>query len=144
MKSAEQIAKEISILLPKFLRGMRAGLTVPSNITAPQLIMLLTIYEKGTCKGIDLSKELRISAPTVTGMIDRLSKAGYLKRIPDSSDRRVINIQLTKKGIDTVKDFFKEVRKRWKSILIRLSSEDRGNYLRILKRIVGIFGGKNE
>ena len=144
MKSAEQIAQEISILLPKLLRGMRAGLTVPSNITTAQLILLLALYEKGTCRGIDLSKELRLAAPTVSGLIDRLARAGYLQRIPDTSDRRAINIRLTQKGTNIAKDFLKEARKRWRSILVRLSAEDRENYLRILKRILMVLGGKNE
>jgi len=145
MRRAEQIAEEISILLPRLLRGMRAGfVTTTLSLTTSQLVTLLTIYEKGGSKGSDLSKELRVSAPTITGIIDRLTRNGYLKRIPDKDDRRIINIQLTNKGLNAARDFLKEVRKRWTSILIHLSAGDRENYLKILKRILVVLGGSNE
>ena len=144
MKSVGQIAKEISIILPKLLRGMRAGFITAQNISTSQLVILLTIYEQGISRTSYLSKALHVSAPTITGIIDRLSRDGYLKRIHDKVDRRAVNIQLTKKGLNTAGDFLQSVRKRWSAILVRLSAEDRENYLKILKRILDVLGGVDE
>lgn len=47
----------------------------------------------------DLSLATHISKPNVTPIIDRLCQDGFVERIPDKSDRRMIKVELTKKGI---------------------------------------------
>lgn len=143
-RKTEHIAKEISILLPKWLRGMRAGFITSSAITTSQLIVLLAIYEKGTIKAGRLSKQMRVSAPTITGIVDRLARSNYLKRTPDDKDRRAINIQLTKKGEMEAKRFLRGVRNRWKSILSHIEPEEGEMFLKIFKRILGVIGEKSE
>lgn len=47
----------------------------------------------------ELSTRMRVSAPTVTQMINVLEARGLLERGPDPADRRVVRIQLTEKGL---------------------------------------------
>ena len=75
---------------------------------------------------------------TEEGVIDRLLRNGYLKRARDKVDRRVVNVELTSKGKQLVENLFSEINKRWYRILINLTAEERENYLRILRRIVGV------
>ena len=45
-----------------------------------------------------LSKELMVSNGNVTGVIDRLEKTGFVKRVRAEHDRRIQFIELTAKG----------------------------------------------
>ena len=83
-----------------------------------------------------------ISPPTATGLLDRLARAGYVKRGSDLEDRRVVMISLTKKGENATQDFLRTVRNRWKNILIHLTSKEQHQYLNIVKKIVAILSGK--
>ncbi len=138
------IAGEISHLVPKLLRGMRAGFITSPHITAAQMVTLMRIYEKGKMRLGDLSKEMHVSAPTMTGLVDRLMRSGYVLRTHDKKDRRVINVELTRAGKKQAESIISEINKRWHGILVHLTKEERENYLRILKRIVNVLSIKND
>jgi DNA-binding MarR family transcriptional regulator len=59
----------------------------------------------------NIGKEIYMPKPNVTALIDKLISQNLVERIPDSKDRRIINIKLTKKGLKTKKEIeniFKE------------------------------------
>ena len=138
MERTKIIAQEIARLVPKLLRGLRAGFIAAPQVTTSQMVTLIRIYEKVTTRVGILSKELHVSAPTITGVVDRLLRNGYLRRTHDKQDRRVVNVELTDKGRGLVEHILSEINKRWYRILIHLSEKEREDYLRILKRIVDV------
>ena len=101
-------------------------------------LALLRIYKKKTTRIGDLSKEMHVSAPTITGVIDRLLRNGYLRRLSSREDRRVVNVELTPKGKILAEHILSEINKRWYRILIHLTEEEREDYLRILKKITEV------
>jgi len=142
MATIDKITHEISIMVPKIMKGAKTGFLSKSNISSAQMIMLVSIHDHGQCKLKTLAKERGISPPTATGLIDRLTRAGYVKRGPDPEDRRVVMVSLTKKGENLVQNFLSTVRKRWKNILKHLTAKEQHQYLNILKKIVAILSGK--
>jgi DNA-binding MarR family transcriptional regulator len=46
----------------------------------------------------EIKKFLNLNSSTVSGIIDRLEKKGYLARLPKSGDKRIANIALTSSG----------------------------------------------
>ena len=143
MERTKIIAKEIAWLVPKLLRGLRAGFIADQQVTTSQLVTLMRIYEKGTTRVGTLSKEMRVSAPTITGIIDRLMRNGYITRTHDKQDRRAVNVELTNKGKSLIEHVLLEINKRWYRILIHLRQEERENYLRILRRVVEVLSKEN-
>lgn len=142
MTTINKLTHEISIMVPKLMKGARRGLFSKANVTTAQMIMLVSINDYGRCKVKTLAKERGISPPTATGLVDRLVKAGYVKRESDPEDRRVVMVSLTKKGEKIVQDFLSTVRARWKNILIHLTPKEQQQYLNILKKIVAVLSGK--
>ncbi|MFH1339450.1 MAG: MarR family transcriptional regulator [Candidatus Omnitrophota bacterium] len=138
MDRVKVIAEEITWLVPKLLRGLRAGFIASPQVTTSQMVTLIRIYEKATTRLGNLSREMRVSPPTITGVVDRLVRNGYLRRTQDEEDRRAVNVGLTDKGKKFVEKILSEINKRWYKILARLTEEERENYLRILKRIVEV------
>ena len=142
MATIDELTHEISIMVPKLMKGAKTGFLSKTNITSAQMIMLASIHDLGQCKIKTLAKGRGISPPTATGLIDRLVRAGYVKRDSDPQDRRVVMVSLTKKGENVVKGFLTTVRNRWKNILIHLTKKEQHQYLIILRKIVNILSGK--
>jgi DNA-binding MarR family transcriptional regulator len=68
------------------------------GITGPQLWALNTISENEGLPLGRLSKKMYLRPSTITGLIDRLEKRGYVVRKRGQRDRRVVKILLTPKG----------------------------------------------
>ncbi|TDF97552.1 MarR family winged helix-turn-helix transcriptional regulator [Paenibacillus piri] len=86
-----------------FLRRLTKMFNITMNrdlkelgLTKPQMIVIGTVYmERKTIGQIAESTELSYS--TVSGIIDRLERDGWLERTRDDSDRRIIWISKTDK-----------------------------------------------
>ena len=68
-------------------------------VTLPQFDVLSELERAGEPMTMSqLSKELMVSNGNVTGVIDRLEKTGFARRVRSEHDRRVQFIELTTKG----------------------------------------------
>ena len=68
------------------------------EVTPIQVILLFFLQKNGGSSLTQISQGLMLENPTVTGLIDRLEKLGYVKRSDHPSDRRVYLVYLTEKG----------------------------------------------
>ncbi len=68
------------------------------GITGPQLWVLKTVFKNGGLPLGELSQKMYLHPSTITGVVDRLEKKGYVSRDRDREDRRVVMVQLTPKG----------------------------------------------
>jgi len=75
-----------------------------SGLTAPQILLLQAICKlEGAAVG-HLAKEVSLSQATVTSILDRLEKKGYIKRERSLVDKRKVHVQLTEYGVEILKD----------------------------------------
>jgi DNA-binding MarR family transcriptional regulator len=139
MTTIEQEAKEISNLVPKLMTGIKGSFMLSEDVTPQQMLTIFTINEIGTCKVSTLSRRMGISAPTATGIVDRLVRNGYVERFRDTEDRRIVFVKVTKEGETFVGKFKKLIQKKWKQILGYLTEQDRADYIRILKKLMQAF-----
>jgi len=101
LKKSEDITKKIILLIGKYiqLRALHTKkLAKNYNLSVPQLLCLESLYENGGMSMSDIAESIMVNVSTVTGIVDRLEKKGYLERSRISTDRRVITITLTDKG----------------------------------------------
>jgi|SRR5690625_5217711 len=68
------------------------------GITSPQFVALQWVKEKGTLTIGELSNKISLAFSTTTDLIDRLEKNGFVKRVQDKDDRRVVRIHILDKG----------------------------------------------
>lgn len=68
------------------------------GVTGPQLWALKTISKNEKLSLGELSKKMYLHPSTITGVVDRLEKKGYVVRDRGQQDRRVIKVQLTPEG----------------------------------------------
>ncbi len=68
------------------------------DITGAQLGALFVLAETPDCTLGDLAERLDLNASAVTGLADRLERAGFITRRPSEQDRRVTLLALTGAG----------------------------------------------
>ena len=71
---------------------------VGHGITPPQLFLLRSLQRGDGRKPCELAGEVCLDASSLTGLLDRTEKAGFIERQKDPSDRRALRIFLTKTG----------------------------------------------
>jgi DNA-binding MarR family transcriptional regulator len=67
-----------------------------------QLRILIRLYCHDSLTMGLVAEILSVSSPTATGIVNRLFARGLLERVPDSSDRRPVRIQLSPQGLEKV------------------------------------------
>lgn len=60
--------------------------------------VLRALWEQEGLKHTELAKSLNITPATVTKMLQRMEKAGFVQRRPDLEDQRVSRVYLTEAG----------------------------------------------
>ena len=63
------------------------------------------LWQKDNIPIRDIAKETGLSMPTLTRLLDRMEKAGLIRRMPDPADRRKVNIVLAEKTRELEKDY---------------------------------------
>lgn len=92
---------EILIALRRIMRAtdlQSQKLSRESGLTVPQLLVMQAIEKEGTPSTSTLARHIVVSQATVTRIIDRLERAGLVRREKSSSDKRVVNVCLTDRG----------------------------------------------
>jgi DNA-binding MarR family transcriptional regulator len=71
----------------------------PAGVTPPQLLALVLLREgAGSMTPTRLARELGHDTRSVTGLLDRLERQGWVRRVLDSTDRRSFRLELTEAG----------------------------------------------
>lgn len=68
------------------------------GVTARQVTLLWLIKTNRGLSLRELAAEERISAPALSGHVDRLERAGLIERVRDETDRRRVGLTLTEEG----------------------------------------------
>ena len=134
--SLQEVAERMSVYLPRFIRHMYPYMFKPINVPPSQMFVLMILEEEKMCTLSVLSKKLNVSPPTISGLINRLVKRGYVKRCQDKQDGRVVNVSLTKSGNILIKYFRKNILEKWKLILRNFSPRERMGPLLFVEKVL--------
>ncbi len=112
------------------------------ELNSAQGRIMFVLWREDNISIHELSKKTQLSKSTLTSMLDRLEKAGFIKRVHSSKDRREIIIKLTEKNIslqDKYVDVSKEMTKLFYNKLSEVEIDEFENYLRrILDNLIKI------
>ena len=86
---------------PRLSRWMQTQMSAEEDhdISIRQLTALQFIGDTETTLG-DVARSLNVTPAVVTGLIDRLERRGYVRRVGSQFDRRRVHIELTTAGED--------------------------------------------
>ncbi len=74
-----------------------------TGLTAPQILLMQTIRDKGEVTIGEIANEMSLSQATVTTILDRLEKRGLVYRERSKEDKRKVHAHLTDDAIETMK-----------------------------------------
>ncbi len=131
----QQTAQSIASLLPYIVQGVHLGALAKGSLTQTQFRLVVFLSLKGPCTMSSLATHMKVSMPTMTGLIDRLVKAKHIKRKSYPKDRRHIMIELTPKAYIFLKVFGQTYAKRWEEILLILDSKELDQMLGITNKL---------
>jgi len=66
---------------------------LPFELSSEQAHILLILWIEGPMKIGELQRVLSLSSGTLTGAIDRMDKAGLVRRVPDPIDGRAFRVE---------------------------------------------------
>ncbi len=84
------LAKEVTNLYRPILTEL--------DLTYPQYLVLLVLWEKDDLKVSEIGERLSLDSGTLTPLLKRLEQKQIIERKRDSDDERVVKIKLTSKG----------------------------------------------
>jgi len=131
---AENLNKIMPVLMKEFARR-QANELYKGKITLPQFLILEFLQQEGISKMVTLARVMQVTTAAMTGMVNRLVKYGYVSRIYDPLDRRIIKVKLTASGSTLLKRTNQQRRQMVIKIFGQISAADRQDYLRILTQI---------
>lgn len=97
--------------------------------------ILVCLYKNGKMTMKDIADCIHRTKPTVTVLVDKLEKLGYLKRETSEKDSRYTHIVLTQKGED-FKPTFEKISNDLNKMLLKNLSENEALLLEELLRKV--------
>ena len=121
--------------------AMTAALAEMDLIAAQGRILgYLTRRETPPCSR-DIEEEFHLSHPTVSGLLSRLEKKGFLEFRPDPQDRRCKRICILEKGLGCHRQILKVIRSNEERILQGFTPEEQAQFANFLQRAVTNMGG---
>jgi DNA-binding MarR family transcriptional regulator len=95
-----------------------------SNPMAPGAVFVLWVLKKFTILSMsEIGRKLNMPKPHVTIIIDKLIAEDLVERINDPHDRRIVNIQITEKGLETLLEIKKDTSEDLRNKLLLLDEE---------------------
>ena len=70
----------------------------PMNLTHPQYLVMLALWEQAPLSVKDLSRLLQLDPGTLSPLLKRLEAVGYVRRERDRHDERQLSVTLTQSG----------------------------------------------
>ncbi|XVV14386.1 MarR family winged helix-turn-helix transcriptional regulator [Actinoplanes sp. CA-131856] len=78
--------------------GLYRPLLEPMNLTHPQYLVMLALWQHAPLSVRDISRLLQLDPGTLSPLLKRLEAVGYVTRERDPSDERSLAVDLTEQG----------------------------------------------
>ena len=104
-----------------------------AHFPGSQAFILFLLEKKGSQKMTELADTLNLTPGAVTSSSDKLISGGFIQRVRDEKDRRVVYLEITDKGKKGLNDLRMEGRKAIKAIFGGLPDTDVQHLVRIFE-----------
>jgi len=89
----------------------------------------------------DIEEEFRLSHPTVSGLLSRLEKKGFIEFFPDEADRRCKRLRLLPKGSECIKTMHHTIEAAEAQMVQNFSAQEQELFRQFLERAIANMGG---
>jgi DNA-binding MarR family transcriptional regulator len=99
-----------------------------------------------SCGGLtagELATESGLTTGAVTGVIDRLERVGYARRVADPADRRKVKVEVTDRFYARADEIWGPLAADWQSLLAKRFSASELDVILDFLRVTGEIGGRH-
>ncbi|WP_067837583.1 MarR family winged helix-turn-helix transcriptional regulator [Amphibacillus sediminis] len=100
--------------------------------------VLELLYHSGDQPLQKIGDKILLASGSITYVVDKLEKKGYLKRIQCAKDRRITYASITEQGEQLLNDIFPDHWQQIEQITSGLNEEEKQQAIKLLKKL-GIF-----
>ena len=138
MSLPQTLDEQVITLLFKLNRQIRKHMCEFEDDNQPTMLQVqaMNVISNEQYTMRKLAQDLGVALPTATALIDRLVKAGHVKRDVDAKDRRVIHVSLTESGKQVLQQTMKQKMEHMKVIIEKIPQEDKISICRIFSNLL--------
>ncbi|MFZ5650022.1 MAG: MarR family winged helix-turn-helix transcriptional regulator [Bacillota bacterium] len=130
----DYICFKIARVMRKVQRYYETSLA-PYEITPVQFYVLSALWKADGMKFKDLAKSVSLDGSTLTGILDRMERGGFVERRDDPEDRRSLLVYLTGKSREIGPDMIKLAESLDREIRRQFTGEEFATFLKVLEKI---------
>ncbi|WP_363316577.1 MarR family transcriptional regulator [Brevibacterium sp.] len=93
----EQVCFALAVAARKVI-GLYGPLLSPMGLTHPQYLVMLALWEESPRRQGELARAVHLEPATLSPLVARLERSGYVRRVHASDDERVRMVDLTDAG----------------------------------------------
>jgi DNA-binding MarR family transcriptional regulator len=134
MSDSFEILMLIREIYAKSISKIEASLS-GSGLTHQQIMVLKFVAHNGEINISQLCKEMYLSKGTISGIVNRLEQADYIKKIKYENDKRNTYIQFSDKGLEFKKDFRVNIEEAFDNLFNDFTKEEREDIIKSLNLI---------
>lgn len=127
----EELIRQVAVIITH--RGRRQ--LENYSVTPPQFSALLVLIKNGEITMGELCQKLFLACSTVTDLIDRMEKNGFVERFKDEKDRRVSRLRVLPAGFSVYEEVLKARQAYVSSMLEKLSPEEHQQIVTALEKL---------
>lgn len=113
------------------------------GITGPQLMTLQIIQKLGPISVSEIAKNTSISISTVTGILERLERQRFVKRVKSAEDKRKVMAGLTEEGVNFLLKAPESLQKSFLLAFDQLKKWEKLMILSSLQRLVSLLNAES-
>ena len=114
------------------------------RVTTAQAGILFLLKQKSGQSMSELSQVLSIDNSTLTGLIDRLERSGFVRRNSNPGDRRALNIDITDTGLRELEKAKAVIRRINEEIKAGFSEQEMESFKKVLQHFTLKFNKSTE
>jgi len=131
----QKINKHIMQLMENLRLFEESSRSSMHNLTPQEIHTIALIAIMDFPRMSQLAVRGRVTRGAVSVMINKLSKKGYVKKVRDGKDRRVIHVTLTPKGKAVEREHRRYHAKTNKKLLAALTDQEKRQTEKLLRKI---------
>lgn len=112
---------------------------IGDTVTAAQMRALFVLEDRGSATLRELAHVLGVTSPTTSELVDRMVRAGFVRREDETEDRRRLVLTLRPRGRRLLEALAKRRREKLGRLMRRLTPGESHRLVAALETIDGLF-----
>ena len=126
------------------MEGLSTGSTTPEDYEFLLRVFMVLAYSEEPPTMGELSESLHVPLSTATRIVEWLVRAEFVERLSDPSDRRVVRVRMTEKGIQIYQFGITYNIQRIAKLLGGFSSEEQQQLINLAGKLLEALSAEND